>query len=72
MEVRKKEMGYVAKPYLVKMKFYNEQSFRNMAFFEDAASAIRKYDQLRGTSGRDWVQVVDLRSGQVIANNRAK
>ena len=65
-------MGYVNKPYLVKRKYYSEQTFRNVAFFEDVASAYKEFDELRTISIRDWVQVVDLRTGQVIADSRAK
>ena len=65
-------MGYVDKPYVVKMKYYSEGYFRNVAFYEDEASARSKFEQLRGTSGRDWVQVVDVRTGHVIKDNRAK
>ena len=65
-------MAYVEKPYLVKRKYYSERSFSNVAFFEDEASARKEFGELCAVSHRDPVQVVDLRSGQVIADSRAK
>ena len=65
-------MAYVEKPYLVKRKYCSERSFRNVAFFEDEASVRKEFGELCAVSHRDWVQVVDLRSWQVIADSRAK
>ena len=64
-------MGYVSEPYQVRRKYYSGQTFRNEAYFGDAASALEKFEELRTISRRDWVQVVDLRTGQVIADSRA-
>ena len=65
-------MGNVEKPYLVRVKYYSERSFRNEVFFEDESSANKEFEELRAISRRDWVQVVDLRTWQVIADSRAR
>ncbi len=65
-------MKYVTKPYAVRRKYYNERTYRNVEFFDDAARAHKKFDELRALSIRDWVQVVDLRNGEVIADSREK
>ena len=65
-------MGNVENPYLVRVKYYSERSFRNEAFFEDESSANKELEELRAISRRDWVQVVDLRTWQVIADSRAR
>ncbi len=65
-------MAYVEKPYLVKRKYYSERYFRNVAFFEDVASALKEFEELRAISLRDWVQVVDIRTGNIMADSRAE
>ena len=65
-------MGYLDKPFLVKRKYYSESSFSNVAFFEDVASAYKEFEELCAISLRDWVQVVDVRTGHVMADSRAK
>ena len=39
-------MGDVEKPYLVRVKYYSERSFRNEAFFEDESSANKEFEEL--------------------------
>ena len=57
---------------MVRQKYYNERSLRDRAFFEDAGSALSEFDRRRATSLRDWIQVVDLRTGTVIADTRLR
>ena len=45
-------MAYVEKPYLVKRKYYSERYFRNVAFFEDVANALKEFEELRRISLR--------------------
>ena len=65
-------LGYVEKPYVVRQKYYNERSLRGQGVFEDAGSALSEFDKRRATSLRDWIQVVDLRTGTVIADTRSR
>ena len=58
---------YVVKPYVVRQKYYSESTYRNVAFFEDAASAIEKYKELKRLCLRDKVEVIDLQTNTVIA-----
>ena len=70
--VEEKALGFVEKPYVVRQKYYNERSLRDIAFFEDAGNALNEFDRRRATSLRDWIQVVDIRTGNVIADTRAR
>ena len=63
-------MGYIGKPFVVRQKYYNAKSFRTVAYFEDEASAIEKFEELRQVCLRDWIKVVDLRTGSDIADTR--
>ena len=65
-------MANVEKPYLVKRKYYSERYFRNVAFFEDMTRARKEFGELRAISLRDWVQIVDVRTGHVVKDSRFK
>ena len=65
-------MANVEKPYLVKRKYYSERYFRNVAYFEDMTRSRKEFGELRAISLRDWVQIVDVRTGNIMADSRFK
>ncbi len=65
-------MANVEKPYLVKRKYYSEQHFSKVAFFEDMKIGRKEFGELRAISLRDWVQIVDVRTGNIMADSRAE
>ena len=67
-----KSLEYVEKPFVLRQKYYNERSLTDRGYFEDAGSAIVEFNRRRATSLRDWIQVVDLRTGTVIADTRSR
>ena len=72
MRLRRGKWQTSKKPYLVKRKYYSEQYFSKVAFFEDMTRSRKEFGELRAISLRDWVQIVDVRTGHVMADSRAE